>query len=181
MMKTKNIHISNQTADFVDDRDIFGQIKNMRTSVIGKMKYKSTNAPELDVRYADLGRRSIATFVDLAMVFCIVAIFSLILFQSSDSHGGNFGYVLLIGTLMWIFYQGYFVSSVYQATPGEMMLKLKVIDLYGNRLGFLRALFRSIFVIFSIIPFGLGIWYMSSDLKRQCWHDSISGSFVIKG
>jgi uncharacterized RDD family membrane protein YckC len=179
-MKTKNIHIPNQAADFVVQRDIFGQIKNMRTSVVKKIKYKSINAPELNVTYAGLGLRAIAAFVDLAIILAVILILNLIFLSSSQMNEGFNGYIILIGIFIWIIYNGMFQSSAFEATMGEMLLKLKVIDLYGKRMSFLRASFRCISVIFSILPVGLGIWYITTDPKKRSWHDLIAGSFVIK-
>jgi uncharacterized RDD family membrane protein YckC len=61
-----------------------------------------------------------------------------------------------------------------------MILKLKVIDLYGKRMSVLRSLFRCITTIISILPIGLGIWYITTDPKKRAWHDLIVGTYVIK-
>jgi uncharacterized RDD family membrane protein YckC len=178
-MKTNNTHISNQAADFVVDRDILGQTKNMRMSILRKLKYKSHNAPELKVSYAGLGRRILAALVDLTIVLILMSIMEMILFPSNIIDSNYRWYSILLGILIWIFYNGIFGSSIFQATIGEMLLRIKLIDLFGKPLSFSKASLRSVTLIVSILPFGLGIWYMTTDPKKQSWHDLIAGSYVI--
>jgi len=179
-MKNQNVHISNQAADFVEDRDIFGQLKNKRTSVFKKLRYKSINAPDLNVAYAGLGTRTMAAIIDLVIVISGLLVLNMIFFQSAIIIKYFIVFKVFMGILIWIFYKGFFESSAYQATIGKMLFKLKVIDLYGKPVGFLRALSRCVSTFISILPFGLGILYMTTDPKKQCWHDLIAGSFVIR-
>ena len=179
-MKTTREHFPNQIADFVVQRDVFGLIKNAGISVTKKMKYKSIDAPDLDVTYAGIGRRIVSTFIDLFTVLSVTVILSMVLFPSNQMSNYFMENRILIGLFIWILYNGFFESSVYEATIGEMLFKLKVIDLYGKQVSFLRASFRCIVTILSILPVGLGIWYMTTDPKKQSWHDLIAGTFVIK-
>jgi uncharacterized RDD family membrane protein YckC len=47
-------------------------------------------------------------------------------------------------------------------------------------LSVLQAFYRCITTIISILPMGLGIWYMTTDSKKRTWHDLIAGTYVIK-
>jgi len=179
-MKNQNVHITNQVADFVIDRDVLGQVKNKRTSIFKKMKYKSINAPDLKVSYAGLGLRTMALIIDLVIVISVVLLINMIIFPSNLIIKDLTIFKVLIGILIWIFYNGFYESSAYQATIGKLIFKLKVIDLYGKPIGFLRAISRVISTVISILPFGLGIWYITTDPKKRSWHDLIAGSFVIK-
>ena len=179
-MKRKNDHIPNQVADFFVERDVFGQIKNMKTSDTNKHKYKPKKLPDLDVNYAGLWSRSVATFIDLVIVVSLSIFMNVLLFFSNDL---NFDFIkngLLITIAIWILYNGFFESSLYQATIGEMFLNLKIVNLYGKRLSIFSAFFRCIITIFSILPLGLGVWYIATALKKQSWHDLLSGTLVIK-
>lgn len=173
-------YASQDLPDFVKERDVFGQVKSRRTAGFKRLKYKSLNAPDLKVTYAGLGIRSLATFIDLMVVFTLLLIPEIFLFSFNFSDIDLNIYRVLISLSSWIFYHVTFESSVYQATPGKMLLKLKVIDLYGKNISVVRAVFRCLSVFISIVPIGLGIWYISTDYKKQGWHDLIAGSYVIK-
>lgn len=180
-MKTDNFSKSEPMPDYVNERDVFGLIKSKKISMTG-FKYLAANmlVPNLDVTYAGLGVRTLATFSDLLILTCLMIIPE-ILFFSFNFHELDFNsFRFLIIMVLWILYHVAFDSSAYQGTPGKILLKLKVIDLYGKNLSIFRALFRSLAVFISIVPIGLGIWYMTTDPKKRSWHDLISGTFVIK-
>jgi len=166
--------------DFVKERDVFGQVKSKRTAGFKKFKYKSLNAPDLKVTYAGLGIRSLAAFIDLMIVFTLLLIPEIFLFSFKFNNLDLNSYRFFIGFGTWVFYHATFESSVYQATPGKMVLKLKIIDLFGKSMSIMRAMFRCLSVFISIVPLGLGIWYISTDRKKQGWHDLLAGSYVIK-
>lgn len=179
-MKTINYSGPKTIPDFVKERDVFGQVKSKRTSGFKRFKYKSLNAPDLKVTYAGLGIRSLATFIDLIILFFLLLIPEIFLFSFNFNELDLNSYRFIMGIGLWVFYHTTFESSVYQATPGKMVLKLKVIDLFGKSMSIVRAMFRSLSVFISIVPFGLGIWYISTDRKKRGWHDLIAGSYVIK-
>jgi uncharacterized RDD family membrane protein YckC len=179
-MKTKINFVPKTIPDFVKEQDVLGQVKSKRTSGFKRFKYKSLNAPGLNVTYAGPGIRALATFIDLIIVFGILLIPEIFLFSFNFSDIDLNIYRVLIGFGSWVFYHATFESSVYQATPGKMLLKLKVVDLFGKSISVVRATFRCLSVFISIVPFGLGIWYISTDRKKQGWHDLIAGSYVIK-
>lgn len=179
-MKTKINSGPKTFPDFLQERDVFGQLKSKRTSGFKRFNYKSLNAPDLNVKYAGLGIRSLATFIDLIIIISILLIPEMLLFSFNFSDLDLNIYRIFTGLGIWIFYHTAFESSYYKATPGKMVLKIKVINLNGKSMSVLRATFRCLSVFISIIPFGLGIWYILSDSKKQGWHDLIAGSLVIK-
>lgn len=179
-MKTKNEHIPNQIADFDIQRDVLGQIRTRGITVFRKLKYKSVNAPELNVIYASLTSRIFAFLIDLGLVANILIIIETFFVNSSFENPDTNYFRILTGALIWILYNSLLESSIFQATIGEMLLKLKIVDLFGKKISVLRALSRCITTIISILPFGLGIWYITTDPKKQSWHDLIAGTFVIK-
>jgi uncharacterized RDD family membrane protein YckC len=179
-MKTYSFLKSDSIPDYVNERDVFGLVKSKRTSMIKRLKFKPLNAPELDVDYAGLGVRTLATFIDLVIIAGLMLIPEL-LFFSFNFHNIDFNsYRFLMFLLIWIVYHVAFESTKSQATPGKRIFKLKIIDLYGNRMSIVRTFFRCLVVFISIAPIGLGIWYISTDSKKQGWHDLIAGTYVIK-
>lgn len=175
----KDNPVQNSTPVYVPDRDVLGQIKSNRISVIKRFKEKSLIVPDLKVTYAGLGKRTIAKLIDLAIVIILLLILEKILFNVNHTNNGLIIYRLLIAIFTWIFYNWVFDTSRYQATIGKMILKLKIIDLYGKRMSVLRSLLRCITTIISILPIGLGIWHITTDPKKRSWHDLISGTYVI--
>ena len=166
--------------DYMRERDVFGLVKSKRTSMIKRVKNKHLNATDLKVDYAGLGIRTLATFIDLAIIACLMLIPEIFFFSFNFSDIDYNSYRFLIGMVIWIVYHVSFESTAPQATPGKRFLKLKIINLYGKRMSIVRSTFRSLAVFISIVPFGLGIWYISTDIKKRGWHDLIAGSYVIK-
>lgn len=66
------------------------------------------------------------------------------------------------------------------ATVGKRLLRLKVVDADTHqRIGPLRAAWRTLAKLLSIMPFGLGLVWMLFDRRRQCLHDKLSRTVVI--
>ena len=93
---------------------------------------------------------------------------------------------LVIGNLLaaWIFlaawiYSAAFESSKRQATPGKMLLGIKVTDLEGNRVTFLRATGRYFGKYISSILL-IGFLMIAFSKKKQGLHDHMAGCLVIK-
>jgi uncharacterized RDD family membrane protein YckC len=179
-MKTKNYPEQNAIPLFIEERDVLGQIKPSGINILKRFKHKSSNAPDLKVIYASLGTRAIAALIDLTIVLSVLLIMETFLFKFNYTNNEFNTYRFFIVIFIWIFYNGSFESSVYQATFGEMIFKLKVVDLYGKKVSVLRSLFRCITTIISILPIGIGIWYLTTDPKKRTWHDLIAGTYVIK-
>lgn len=66
-------------------------------------------------------------------------------------------------------------------TPGKILLRLRVVDentLKNLTIG--KAVIRYIAYFLSTIPLLLGFFWMIWQPRKQCWHDILSGSIVIK-
>lgn len=66
------------------------------------------------------------------------------------------------------------------ATPGKMLLGLKITKLDGGKIGVKEAVLRYIGYFVSAIVIGLGFLWISWDAKKQGWHDKIAGTVVVK-
>ena len=67
------------------------------------------------------------------------------------------------------------------ATPGKMLLKLKIVDAktgYPMTLG--QSIGRYLAYYVSIIPFCLGFIWVGLDSKKQGWHDKLAGTVVVR-
>lgn len=75
----------------------------------------------------------------------------------------------------------YFVllSWLIGTTPGKYLMGLRIIRLDGRRMGFGRALGRTLGYYLSILLLGLGFIWIIFDRRRQGWHDKLAGTLVI--
>jgi uncharacterized RDD family membrane protein YckC len=83
---------------------------------------------------------------------------------------------LFLGTifvLFWIFKS---------ATPGKMLIRSSIVDAktYGKT-GSVQNIVRYVGYYVSLIPFGLGFFWIAFDSRKQGWHDKMAGTLVIKG
>ncbi len=70
----------------------------------------------------------------------------------------------------------------YLATPGKMLLKMKIVDAKtGGHPTNRQLIIRYLGYIISILPFGLGFIWIYYDKKCQGWHDKLAGTVVIRG
>lgn len=67
-----------------------------------------------------------------------------------------------------------------QATPGSMMLSMKIVDATSlGKPSTKQCIIRLFSIILSIAPLFLGIFWIVFDKKKQSWHDKISNTLVI--
>lgn len=73
-----------------------------------------------------------------------------------------------------------FESSKYMATPGKMLLRLRVTDLQGQRLSFLRAVSRNLVKLFAGKPTLMIGWCIAAATpRRQALHDMAAKTLVV--
>lgn len=77
----------------------------------------------------------------------------------------------------WLYY-ALMESSGKQATPGKMILGLKVVDLEGNRISFIRATGRFFAKIISGLIFNIGFIIAAFTEKKQALHDIMAGCLI---
>lgn len=137
-------------------------------------------------QYGGFWARFVALLLDNAIVFFIVLALLLSLgavmaAAGMDGTGSLMGVVAsVVMTLVPLLYWPVLESSRRRATIGKRILGLEVTDLEGNRLGFLRALLRSLAKIISIIPFGIGFLIAAFTARKQALHDIIVKTLVVR-
>ena len=68
-----------------------------------------------------------------------------------------------------------------QATPGKMMLSLRVVDATtGGTLSVGQSIGRYFGYYVSMIPLFIGMIWVGFDSKKQGWHDKLAGTVVIR-
>jgi len=90
--------------------------------------------------------------------------------------GGGVLAVLTLGA-SWL-YEAFMESSQYQATLGKMIFGMKVTDLQGNRIDFLRATGRHFGKIVSGLLLCIGFIMVGFTERKQGLHDIMAGTLV---
>jgi uncharacterized RDD family membrane protein YckC len=134
---------------------------------------------------AAISKRAYALLIDsillvILAVFVNVDLFTTLTPNSSDEE------ILMIQTEilkiyfpMAFIYQWLFVT-LYGATLGKILMKIRVIDLQtGDNPTFLVALNRSAVRLVSELVMNLGFFWALLDPNRQGWHDKSSRTLVI--
>lgn len=86
----------------------------------------------------------------------------------------------LISTVVGVFYWTLMESSKYQATIGKLALGLRVTDMDGKNLDFVKALIRNLSKIISGLILLIGYIMAAFTEKRQGLHDIIANTLVVK-
>lgn len=65
-------------------------------------------------------------------------------------------------------------------TPGKLLLRCRVVDATsGKRLSIGQAVVRNLGYVLSLIPLGLGFFWIAWDPRKQGLHDKLAHSVVI--
>jgi uncharacterized RDD family membrane protein YckC len=88
------------------------------------------------------------------------------------------GYV--VGLLVGWVYHVLFIG-LKGATPGKMLLGMKVVDQNGHQPSIGTAFVREVpGKIVSGIVLGLGYIWAAFDARKQGWHDKMAGTHVVR-
>ncbi|EAO0165636.1 RDD family protein [Salmonella enterica] len=69
----------------------------------------------------------------------------------------------------------------YQATPGKMALRLRVLDAEsGHSASTGQYIGRYLGYFVSTVPMGLGFLWVAFDRRKQGWHDKLAGTVVVR-
>lgn len=90
------------------------------------------------------------------------------------------GATALLTSVIALLYWSLMESSKYQATVGKLALGLKVTDVDGNSLDFVKSLIRNVCKIISGMILGIGYIMAGFTDKKQGLHDIIAGTLVVK-
>lgn len=68
-----------------------------------------------------------------------------------------------------------------QATPGKMAVSAKIVDARtGNAATTGQLIGRYLAYYVSLIPLGLGYFWVGFDPRKQGWHDKLAGTVVVR-
>ena len=131
-------------------------------------------------RPAGFWRRFAALLIDAALVYAAAALLG-VRFENIDllaPASGNHGMGLL-GVVVWWLYFALLESSSARATVGKALLGIEVVDVFGERIGFLRATSRYFGKSLSALPVMAGFVMAPFTQRRQALHDLLAGTLVV--
>ncbi|GEM_PF-2546111 len=150
-----------------------------------------------DVKYGGILPRAAAFLVDMFLVSLIIfsaAMPIILMFSLSvpismppeqlikqESFSLLYSVLFIITLGAYLLYFTYFIGSTGR-TPGLKMLKLKVVNKKGEKIGYPLALWRAIAIlimlrIILLLPLTLAVMFL--DRQKQGIHDKIVGSYVV--
>ncbi len=144
--------------------------------------------PRAAVRYGGVWRRFAGVCVDTLLLYFPNAILrELAGFSLGDPvrvlSGSQTGPVLLVVSISFVIYWWYCAgleSSRWQGTLGQQLLGLRVADLHGRRISFLRATGRNWAKVFSVLLCMIGYLFNLWTSRRQTLHDLVAGCVVVR-
>jgi len=86
----------------------------------------------------------------------------------------------LLSAIIALLYWTLMESSKFQGTVGKLALGIKVTDLEGNKLDFVKALVRNLCKIISGLILCIGYIMAGITDKKQGLHDMIANTLVVK-
>lgn len=142
-----------------------------------------------DLEYAGFWIRVGAALIDSILLLLIITPLLIKFYGWTyfSADAGSNAYVFVKGPSDFII--SYLVPAIIsiafwmtkQATPGKMLLKLKIVDAKtGNPLTLGQSIGRYLGYYVSIIPFCLGLIWVGIDSKKQGWHDKLAGTVVVR-
>ena len=139
--------------------------------------------------YAGFWIRVLAYLIDslvLSVVFCPLGVVYGLAGAASEMDDnsplmmiGNAGLNVVSLIVGWLYF-AFMESSSWQATIGKKLLKLKVTDMHGNRIGFGNATGRYFAQILSGMICFIGYIMVAFTEKKQGLHDLLAGTLVVK-
>ena len=129
------------------------------------------------MEYSSFGLRLAAIIIDGLIIAIPLRIFNNIFSMIIDEASPIITIITMI--IYWIYFAA-MESSKKQATLGKQILKIKVVDMNGNRISFGKATGRHFGKIISFSIMLIGFFMASFTPKKQALHDIIAQCLVIK-
>ena len=142
-----------------------------------------TNNNEFE--YAGFWIRVLATIIDTVIILTITLpiLFSIygeeyLSLDNQDFIAGDMDFLI---SYVFPFIATIFFWNCWQATPGKMAISAKIVDARtGKKPSITQYIIRYIAYIPSFFLFGLGVFWVAFDRKKQGWHDKLASTVVIR-
>jgi len=147
-----------------------------------------------DLKYAGFWIRVGAALIDTVLIMALVlplliAFYGTEYLESRELITGTWellinsiGWMNRISWINWVLAAVVVIFWMYRsATPGKMILKLKIIDAKtGRKISNGQCIGRYFAYLVSTIPFLLGFIWVGFDDRKQGWHDKLAGTLVVR-
>ncbi len=145
-----------------------------------------------NIEYAGFGRRLTAMILDIIIIALftfgiIAAIYGFDYFKIQATpealiqHPNSTIVEFVINNVLPAIFT-IFMWVKFMATPGKMLLDCHVVDMRtGKKVTLPQAILRYLSYFISILPLFLGFFWMIWDKRKQCFHDKIAKTVVIRG
>lgn len=131
------------------------------------------------MEYAGFWLRLVAYLIDWFLVE--VAVWAITLAIAGGAGEQAFAEMAaIVGLLVGLLYWAGMESSAKQATLGKLAVGIRVTDLEGRRISFLRALGRTLAKLLSSIILMIGYLMAGWTQRKQALHDMIAGTLVVR-
>lgn len=158
----------------------------------------SCKSPLLPVKVAGLWRRAAASAVDGAILLFTAGPLAWLVAAASEEPallGGKTALEMLLRAFevpptTWLaraapmmvmagVYLGLF-WHLSGRTPGQKLLRLRVVDGNGRAPGVVRTIVRVLATLAGAVPGALGWLWVAVDLEKRALHDWLAGTFVVR-
>jgi uncharacterized RDD family membrane protein YckC len=140
--------------------------------------------------FGSFDQRATASVVDWFLMFAVFVLVAfavmfllLILFPGDDSKYlrlGIGGAIVALAIPARLIYAVVMESGPKQGTYGKQLLKIRVCDMYGERIDTSRALGRNAAKLVSVLTFFIGYFFIFFSKKQQALHDMLADTVVLK-
>jgi uncharacterized RDD family membrane protein YckC len=154
-------------------------LENQEVEEVTRVRHRKKKRSKNSVDYASLKIRVIAYIIDILVLIIPISILLLLMLGEDFVQRENYFISNFLAYIFTSIYYGYMESSKMQATIGKKLCGIKVIDMSGNTVKFKNAIVRYMLHAVSIGVFGLGIWAIAKNKRKQGWHDSIVDCYVV--
>lgn len=136
-----------------------------------------------DLKYVGFWKRTVAVLVDTFLIILVtlpilIWVYGIEYLNNEHMEKGSFDFIInyvfptIAVILLW---------KYYQATPGKMIFKATIVDAKtGGKPTLKQWIIRYLGYFVSLLPFGLGYFWVAFDKKKQSFHDKLAKTVVIQ-
>jgi uncharacterized RDD family membrane protein YckC len=136
-----------------------------------------------DLTYVGFWKRTVAVLVDAFLIILVtlpilIWAYGFEYLNNEHMEKGSLDFIInyvfptIAVILLW---------KYYQATPGKMIFKATIVDAKtGGRPTLKQWIIRYLGYFVSLLPFGLGYFWVAFDKKKQSFHDKLAKTLVIQ-
>ena len=136
-----------------------------------------------DLKYVGFWKRTVAVLIDTFLIILVtlpilIWVYGIEYLNNEHMEKGSFDFIInyvfptIAVILLW---------KYYQATPGKMIFKATIVDAKtGSKPTLKQWIIRYLGYFVSLLPFGLGYFWVAFDKKKQSFHDKLANTLVIQ-